>query len=1115
MKPSSKAAEGSGERNSTLSLSSLEMDSDDELLFEGQLNGTSVRVLVDSGASHIFTSKTTAIACGIIIHNDKSSLELGDRSTVSVEGKTRSILTLDALTSEEDIYLIPDIGESPERTVIVGRNWLRHHNPQVDWKSNCLHITKPDGRTFTVYPKHGGQSHERVQCKKIALKKFSMLVRKRKGELYVARMKPDIMVKATEEFKDITREYSDIFVDELPDQLPPNREVQFGIKLKSNEVPPVRPVIRLSSEELQELKRQLQMLLNKGTIRPSSSPYGAPVFFVKKKDNDLRMVCDYRALNKITIPDANPLPLISEALDQVAGATVFSQIDLIGAYHQMRIREEDCFKTAIRTRFGSFEWRLLCFGLTNAPAAFSRLMASLIRELNGECVVLCLDDVLVYSKSIREHKTHLRRLFDILRKHKLYAKRRKCSIGVSSVDFLGYKVSKEGAFMQERLIKAIVEWPKPSNIKDVQSLLGLANFYRRFIQGYAGIVRPMLDLVRYKSFQWLEEQEKSFTQLKQSLTSAPVLAHPKSDETLVVSTDASKYAVGATLEQCDHPIAFLSHRLSKTETDWDTGDQELLAFIIALREWGVYLRGRNFLLKTDHEPIRYLQTKARRTGRQARWLDQMQEHNYEVQHVAGHKNVAPDALRRRTDHNLSLNSISLSHNDISKRIQDGYEKDQWSRTMIKALQGHKDINKSNTPRQAINFKYDGTFIHWIGSNEARVFIPDVDTLRTEVVAEFHNANHLGTDKIYSAITRYAYWPRMYHTVKTFVAECIDCQRNKTPNMKAAGELQPLDIPTACWSEVSADFVTKFPKSRRGNDAVLVIVDRLSKSTIFIPTTETIDAKEVAFLFECNLFSKHGVPVTITSDRDPKFTSNVWRCLAQMSNVKLNMSTADHQQTDGQSENMIRTLSNMIISFIQKDPLNWEMALCQLEFEYNSSTHKSTGLAPFEVDLGRIPHRPYTRALAECSLHCKAAIDYSTCRKIFQRLAQDNIAQARADQKYYADKSRRQVRFQKGDWVMLRSEALDVYKRSTLPEKWRPKYLGSLEIKKVMGPVTYMIEMPPSMKKAHNVFHVAKLKPYVGSRKDDQDIDVMIDGDGTIEQVVSEILDKKRWNRQVQ
>ena len=287
------------------------------------------------------------------------------------------------------------------------------------------------------------------------------------------------------------------------------------------------------------------------------------------------MVCDYRALNKITIKDANPLPLIDEALDQVAEATVFSKIDLICAYHQMRLKEEDCHKTAIRTWFGSFEWKVLFFGLTNAPASFTRLISTLLRELNSECLVLFLDDVLVCFSSIEEHKRHLRSLFEILRKSKLYAKKSKCIVGFLEVDFVGYRIDKKGLHMRKTLVDAILEWPTPSSVRDVQSFIGLANFYRKFIFRYACIVRPISDILRTKRFVWGDAQKNSFVALKRALTTAPVLRHANSSKVFTVSTDASKYAVGATLSQEGHPIAYLSHRLSETEERWDTGDQEL------------------------------------------------------------------------------------------------------------------------------------------------------------------------------------------------------------------------------------------------------------------------------------------------------------------------------------------------------------------------------------------------------------------------------------------------------------------------------------------------------------------------------------------------------------
>ena len=771
------------------------------------------------------------------------------------------------------------------------------------------------------------------------------------------------------------------------------------------------------------------------------------------------MVCDYRALNKITIPDANPLPMINEALDQVSHGKIFSQIDLVGAYHQMRIKEEDCHKTAIRTRYGSFEWRVLCFGLMNAPAAFTRLLSSLLSELHGECLILYLDDILVYSSSVEEHKIHLRKLFDILHKNKLYIKPSKCTIGVDEVDFLGHKVNAEGIYMQSKLMSAILDWPQPQSLKDVQKFLGLANYYRKFIKEFARIVQPISDLLRRKTFIWSSEQEKSFTNIKQALTSATVLAHPRSDAEFVLSTDASQYAVGATLEQNGHPIAYLSHRLSPAEANWDTGDQELLAVMIALREWNLYLRGRPFKLRTDLEPIRYLQSKSRLVGRQARWLDELQSYSFTVEHVPGIRNIPPDALSRRPDHNVKLKAINLSSPDFAKRIQDGYKEDSWAQDLLKSFRdGEPPVNKK-VAMYITNYAYQDNLILWNGTTNTRVYVPNCDTLRADVVSGFHDTGHLGVDKIYSSCARYAYWPGMYKDVEQYIASCNECQANKERRSLPAGKLQPHSIPNKCWEVVTTDFVSEFPESSNGFDSVLVIVDKLSKRAIFIPTKKTIDTVEVTQLFHDHLFSKHGVPVTLILDRDKLFKSNYFKGLMELINIRLNMATKDHPQTDGQSENMICTLSAMLRSSIQKMPHQWHTMLSELEFIYNSSKNASTGLAPFEVDIGYIPHSPFTRSLANCTTKCQAAIDAVAHRKTCVQLARENLANAIARQKFYADKKRRRVTFKVGDLVCLRVEGIGVSTRADLPKKWRPKYMGPFSVLEVMGPVIQNWDAP--------------------------------------------------------
>lgn len=917
-------------------------------------------------------------------------------------------------------------------------------------------------------------------------------------------------------FRSLVSEYQSIFVEELPNQLPPKRDLEFEITLQSDQPPPVRPVIRLSTEEIKELKKQLQSMLDKGFIRPSSSPYGAPVFFVKKKDGGLRMVCDYRALNKITVSDSHPLPLIQEALDQVAGATIFSQLDLVGAYHQMRIREEDVPKTAIRTRFGSFEWRVLCFGLTNAPAAFSRLISTLLKELNGECIVLFLDDVLVYSSSIEEHEQHLRRLFEILKEHGLYARRSKCKIGVPEVDFLGFKITKEGVYMQQRLMSAILDWPDPKSVHHVRQFIGLANFYRRFIKNYAQIIRPISDIIRKNSFIWDTDQENSFSKLKEALTSAPVLCHASAEKTFIVSTDASKYAVGASLEQNGHPIAYLSHRLSDPETRWDTGDQELLAFMIALREWSVYLRGRKFILRTDHEPIRYLQSKSKLTGRQYRWLDTLQEFSYDVEHIPGRQHVVPDALSRRPDHTpqIRLKAITMRDPQFPKRIKNAYPYDKWAKSLIPVLRDNETSDDRKVMTHKRNYSFEDGYIYWKGTNDLRIYVPDHGTIRTDIINHYHGVGHLGIDKVYNSCTRDMFWPKMHEQITNYVLSCKVCQANKSQNLSPAGLLQPLKIPPRCWHTVTTDFLTELPMTERGKDSICVIVDKLSKRAIFIPLTKTAKAIDIAQIFQDHLFSKHGVPEVIVSDRDPKFTSHFWASLTELLDIKLNLSTANHPQTDGQSENMIRTLSNMLRDCIQKEPKSWDNALSQFEYEYNCSKHTSTKLSPFEAELGFIPMNKFSKSLADCKTKCQSSFDVLERREAYSTIIRDNMATSIANQKFYADQHRRDVSFNAGDWVMLKADAVSISRRADLPKKWQSKFLGPLEIVEVMGPVTYKIELPPAMKQAHNVFHVSKLKKYHKPLDENNLVSVTIDTDGTQEHVVKTILGKKKEGRRV-
>ncbi|CAI7932408.1 unnamed protein product [Closterium sp. NIES-54] len=379
-----------------------------------------------------------------------------------------------------------------------------------------------------------------------------------------------------------------------------------------------------------DLRQQLDDLLEKGFIRPSTSPYAAPVLFTRKKDGDLRLCIDYRALNAITIKNKYPLPRVEELFDMLGEATVFSKLDLRSGYHQVRLAEDDISKTAFRTRYGYFEFRVLPFGLTNAPATFMGLMNNIFRLFLDRFVIVFLDDILIFSKSLEEHAQHLRIVLDTLRQHRLYAKLSKCTFTRSSIGFLGHVINSQGIAMEPAKVQCLADWPAPRTVTELQSFIGLAKYYRKFIFNFSHICAPLTDLFRQSAaFQWGLPQQTAFSSIKAALTSAPVLTVADPSRPYFIWTDASDVAVGAILCQ-DHghgmqPLAFESRKLQPAERNYATHDRELLAIVHAIKIWHCYVELQPVTVHTDHCPLQHLKTQPVLSRRQARWAELLEQ----------------------------------------------------------------------------------------------------------------------------------------------------------------------------------------------------------------------------------------------------------------------------------------------------------------------------------------------------------------------------------------------------------------------------------------------------------------------------------------------------------
>ena len=451
------------------------------------------------------------------------------------------------------------------------------------------------------------------------------------------------------------------FPDVFPDQLwgmPPVREVEFAIDLVPGTAPISVAPYRFAPAELVELKRQLKELEDQGFIRPSVSPWGAPALFVKKKDGSLRMCIDYRQLNRVTVKNRYPMPRIDDLFDQLRGSTCFSKIDLRTGYHQLRVREADIEKTAFRTRYGHYEFLVMPFGLTNAPAAFMDLMNRIFRPYLDQFVVVFVDDILIYSLNEAAHMEHLRAVLTLLRAHQLYANLGKCEFWLAEVKFLGHVVSGDGVLVDPSKIDAVSTWVQPTNAFEIRSFLGLAGYYRRFVQDFARLAAPMTRLTRKGvKFEWSDACERAFQELKKRLTSAPVQIIPERGLGYDVYCDASGDGLGCVLMQAGSVVAYGSRQLKPHERNYPMHDLELAAVVFALKIWHHYLYGERFQVFSDHKSLKHLFTQKDLKMRQRSWMELLGDYDFDLQYHPGKANAVADALSRKSYQCLASLSV--------------------------------------------------------------------------------------------------------------------------------------------------------------------------------------------------------------------------------------------------------------------------------------------------------------------------------------------------------------------------------------------------------------------------------------------------------------------------
>ncbi|KAG8488519.1 hypothetical protein CXB51_016409 [Gossypium anomalum] len=498
----------------------------------------------------------------------------------------------------------------------------------------------------------------------------------RKGyEAYLAYVINTKEVEKKVESVSVVCKFADVFLEELLG-LPPVRKVEFGIDLIPGTAPISIAPYRMAPAEVKELKSQLQELTDKGFVRPSFSPWGTPVLFVKKKDGSMRLCVDYRQLNKVTIKNKYPLPRIDDLFDQLKGATWFSKIDLRSGYYQLRVKESDVPKTSFRTRYAHYEFLVMPFGLTNAPAVFMDLMNRIFQPYLDKFVVVFIDDILIYSKDETEHAEHLMIVLQTLKNKQLYAKFSKS----------------DGIRVDPSKISAIVDWKPPKNVTEVRSFLGLAGYYRRFVNGFSIIAAPMTSLLQKNvKFEWTKKCQQSFEELKKLLTEAPVLVQPESGKEFVVYSDASRNGLGCVLMQEGKVVAYASRRLKSHERNYPTHDLELAAIVFALKIWRHYLYGEKCRVYTDHKSLKYLMSQKDLNLRQRRWLELLKDYELVIDYHPGKANVVADALSRKLLFALRAMNTRLKVSDDGSILAELRARPMFLQEICEAQKNDQDL----------------------------------------------------------------------------------------------------------------------------------------------------------------------------------------------------------------------------------------------------------------------------------------------------------------------------------------------------------------------------------------------------------------------------------------
>ena len=881
-------------------------------------------------------------------------------------------------------------------------------------------------------------------------------------------------------------------------------------KICTGNAPPVRQRPRRTHfHQREESRKVLREMLDNNIVRPSSSPWASPVVLVKKKDGSLRFCVDFRKLNSLTRKDAYSLPRIDDTLNSLAGSKWFTTLDLASGYWQVEICPADREKTAFCTPDGHFEFNVMPFGLCNAPATFQRLMDIVLAGVQWSSCLVYLDDVIIMGRSFEEHLDNLSMVLARLQAAGLMLKPEKCNFFQKEVLYLGHIVSEQGVTPNPEKTEKVTKWPTPTCLVELQGFLGLSNYYRHFIKGYAEVAKPLHELSRQgKDFKWTKECESAFNILKMKLTTSPILVYPDLTKPFILDTDASNHSLGAVLSQVhdgkEKVVCYDSRLLSKEERNYCVTRRELLAVVVFTNKFRSYLLGKPFRLRTDHGSLLWLHNFKEPEGQLARWIEKLQAFDYEILHRPGNRHSNADSLSRitcnqrkcpvhsageiavtpvyspgaRLDKDVSRLQLSdLEIGPVLKRYMEGRGQPE-----AEQIKGFSPASRALFQQWAQLKLKDGTLYRQFESQDGssrrlQLIVPK--DLREEVLSQLHEGptgGHFGEDKTLHKLRERFYWPGHQKDVTTWCRTCKDCAARKGPAPKRRAALTPIEVGSPAQM-VAMDFLGPLVETDEGNRYILVVGDHFTKymSAYALPNQE---AKTVARILVEEHFCQYGFPEQLHSDQGPQFESEVIAEMCKTMGIHKTRTTPYHPACNGEIERFNKTLCDILATALDGCHFTWDRHVKLACFAYNTSVHASTGYTPFYLMHGydsRLPVDILCGTFQQDDMsHCEYVANLQKrLGHVFEKV-REKTGQSLVRQKAYYDRKIHGEKFNTGDLVWLWNPAVP-RKKGYNCKKLHRVWQGPFEVIKRLSDVTYRIQHT-AKRRQRQVVHFDRLKP---------------------------------------